>query len=468
MASKYYNPRLASSVAAAKQAGFFDAGKGVAEGFKASFEGAAPYLMGALKEYQEDVEKIYDINFDSNGIALDKIEDLTSFVKQERENAFQARQKGILPGKEATGEAMLNVQGASKVAKYHGGVTQQIQEFLQDPDQVSEANEIGALPMLSSIVNAKIDYNDKDSKFFALGDGTKLSMKDLENELGNLIVVPDEAYNEFFDFAEAITPKKESYEGSTYYTFDEMDTNKIKTKAYSLIDKYGKDFVWDALSNSSPFRGVTVADFIDPKLNLQTKSKSDMEKIIANVYGLDNKQAVFDKAQQLVADGYTEAAKNMYPTRPKVVKPEEATQREKDEQIVKQDVFKAAEILKTKDFNPTISKIGSLSETRNIQDPESYKAQINKLSEELKDLGLGASVEYKKDEEGEDTNILEGFVIYPTRTVLRNQKTEQIINTSQTPNQIKKAILDALGRSYGTLNLSYDQLINTENSLPKF
>ena len=212
MASKYYNPRLASSVAAAKQAGFFDAGKGVAEGFKASFEGAAPYLMGALKEYQEDVEKIYDINFDSNGIALDKIEDLTSFVKQERENAFQARQKGILPGKEATGEAMLNVQGASKVAKYHGGVTQQIQEFLQDPDQVSEANEIGALPMLSSIVNAKIDYNDKDSKFFALGDGTKLSMKDLENELGNLIVVPDEAYNEFFDFAEAITPKKESYE----------------------------------------------------------------------------------------------------------------------------------------------------------------------------------------------------------------------------------------------------------------
>ena len=43
----------------------------------------------------------------------------------------------------------------------------------------------------------------------------------------------------------------------------------------------------------------------------------------------------------------------MYPTRPKVVKPEEATQREKDEQIVKQDVFKAAEILKTKDFNQT-------------------------------------------------------------------------------------------------------------------
>lgn len=466
MASKYYNPRLASSVAAAKQAGFFDAGKGVAEGFKTAFEGAAPYVMGALKEYQEDVEKIYDINFDSNGIALDKIEDLTSFVKQERENAFQARQKGILPGKEATGEAMLNVQGAAKVAKYHGGVTQQIQSFLQDPDQVSEANEQAALPMLSSIVNAKIDYTDKDGKFFVLGDGTKLSMKDLERELGGLIVVPDEAYNEFFDYAETITPKKESYEGTTYYTFDEMDSNKIKTKAYGLIDKYGKDFVWDALSNSSPFRGVTVADFIDPKLKLQTKSKSKMEDIIADTYNLDknDKQAIFDKAQQLVADGYTEAAKNMYPTRPKLVKPEEATQREKDEQIVKQDVFKAAEILKTKSFNPTISKIGSLSETRNIQNPESYKAQINKLSEELKNLGLGASVQYKKDEEGEDTNILEGFVIYPTRTVLRNQKTEQIINTSQTPNQIKKAILDALGRSYGTLNLSYDQLI----PLPKF
>ena len=414
MASKYYNPRLASSVAAAKQAGFFDAGKGVAEGFKASFEGTAPYLMGALKEYQEDVEKIYDINFDSNGIALDKIEDLTSFVKQERENAFQARQKGILPGKEATGEAMLNVQGASKVAKYHGGVTQQIQEFLQDPDQVSEANEIGALPMLSSIVNAKIDYNDKDSKFFALGDGTKLSMKDLENELGNLIVVPDEAYNEFFDFAEAITPKKESYEGSTYYTFDEMDTNKIKTKAYSLIDKYGKDFVWDALSNSSPFRGVTVADFIDPKLNLQTKSKSGMEKIIANVYGLDNKQAVFDKAQQLVADGYTEAAKNMYPTRPKVVKPEKPTGKltlsERVVNQVKRDLNKATKTVDKSDIL-NLSRLSPISEAAGGDIKNIYQKQ-------LQDLGLNSFPIYEsKIEDGEEvqTDKILGLSIYNPR-----------------------------------------------------
>jgi len=466
MASKYYNPRLASSVAAAKQAGFFDAGKGVAEGFKASFEGAAPYLMGALKEYQEDVEKIYDINFDSNGIALDKIEDLTSFVKQERENAFQARQKGILPGKEATGEAMLNVQGASKVAKYHGGVTQQIQEFLQDPDQVSEANEIGALPMLSSIVNAKIDYNDKDSKFFALGDGTKLSMKDLENELGNLIVVPDEAYNEFFDFAEAITPKKESYEGSTYYTFDEMDTNKIKTKAYSLIDKYGKDFVWDALSNSSPFRGVTVADFIDPKLNLQTKSKSDMEKIIANVYGLDNKQAVFDKAQQLVADGYTEAAKNMYPTRPKVVKPEKPTgkltQSERVVSQVKRDLNKAAKTV-DKSYILNLSRLSPISEAAGGDIKNIYQKQ-------LQDLGLNSDPIYgSKIEDGEEvqTDKIIGLSIYSPRIQEAGKKyfAEELLFGSD-PNVIKTQIFSALGARYKDIDFKipeYSDPFNPNN-----
>ena len=466
MASKYYNPRLASSVAAAKQAGFFDAGKGVAEGFKASFEGAAPYLMGALKEYQEDVEKIYDINFDSNGIALDKIEDLTSFVKQERENAFQARQKGILPGKEATGEAMLNVQGASKVAKYHGGVTQQIQEFLQDPDQVSEANEIGALPMLSSIVNAKIDYNDKDSKFFALGDGTKLSMKDLENELGNLIVVPDEAYNEFFDFAEAITPKKESYEGSTYYTFDEMDTNKIKTKAYSLIDKYGKDFVWDALSNSSPFRGVTVADFIDPKLNLQTKSKSGMEKIIANVYGLDNKQAVFDKAQQLVADGYTEAAKNMYPTRPKVVKPEKPTgkltQSERVVSQVKRDLNKAAKTV-DKSYILNLSRLSPISEAAGGDIKNIYQKQ-------LQDLGLNSDPIYgSKIEDGEEvqTDKIIGLSIYSPRIQDAGKKyfAEELLFGSD-PNVIKTQIFSALGARYKDIDFKipeYSDPFNPNN-----
>ena len=466
MASKYYNPRLASSVAAAKQAGFFDAGKGVAEGFKASFEGTAPYLMGALKEYQEDVEKIYDINFDSNGIALDKIEDLTSFVKQERENAFQARQKGILPGKEATGEAMLNVQGASKVAKYHGGVTQQIQEFLQDPDQVSEANEIGALPMLSSIVNAKIDYNDKDSKFFALGDGTKLSMKDLENELGNLIVVPDEAYNEFFDFAEAITPKKESYEGSTYYTFDEMDTNKIKTKAYSLIDKYGKDFVWDALSNSSPFRGVTVADFIDPKLNLQTKSKSDMEKIIANVYGLDNKQAVFDKAQQLVADGYTEAAKNMYPTRPKVVKPEKPTgkltQSERVVSQVKRDLNKAAKTV-DKSYILNLSRLSPISEAAGGDIKNIYQKQ-------LQDLGLNSDPIYgSKIEDGEEvqTDKIIGLSIYSPRIQEAGKKyfAEELLFGSD-PNVIKTQIFSALGARYKDIDFKipeYSDPFNPNN-----
>ena len=466
MASKYYNPRLASSVAAAKQAGFFDAGKGVAEGFKASFEGAAPYLMGALKEYQEDVEKIYDINFDSNGIALDKIEDLTSFVKQERENAFQARQKGILPGKEATGEAMLNVQGASKVAKYHGGVTQQIQEFLQDPDQVSEANEIGALPMLSSIVNAKIDYNDKDSKFFALGDGTKLSMKDLENELGNLIVVPDEAYNEFFDFAEAITPKKESYEGSTYYTFDEMDTNKIKTKAYSLIDKYGKDFVWDALSNSSPFRGVTVADFIDPKLNLQTKSKSGMEKIIANVYGLDNKQAVFDKAQQLVADGYTEAAKNMYPTRPKVVKPEKPTGKltlsERVVNQVKRDLNKATKTVDKSDIL-NLSRLSPISEAAGGDIKNIYQKQ-------LQDLGLNSFPIYEsKIEDGEEvqTDKILGLSIYNPRIESSGEKyfAEDLLFGSD-PNVIKTQIFSALGARYKDIDFKipeYSDPFNPNN-----
>ena len=466
MASKYYNPRLASSVAAAKQAGFFDAGKGVAEGFKASFEGTAPYLMGALKEYQEDVEKIYDINFDSNGIALDKIEDLTSFVKQERENAFQARQKGILPGKEATGEAMLNVQGASKVAKYHGGVTQQIQEFLQDPDQVSEANEIGALPMLSSIVNAKIDYNDKDGKFFVLGDGTKLSMKDIENELGNLIVTPDEAYNEFFDFAEAITPKKESYEGSTYYTFDEMDTNKIKTKAYSLIDKYGKDFVWDALSNSSPFRGVTVADYIDPRLNLQGKSKSDMEKIIASVYGLDNNQAVYDKAKQLVADGYTEAGKSSYPTRPKIVKPEKPTgkltQSERVVSQVKRDLNKAAKTV-DKSYILNLSRLSPISEAAGGDIKNIYQKQ-------LQDLGLNSDPIYgSKIEDGEEvqTDKIIGLSIYSPRIQEAGKKyfAEELLFGSD-PNVIKTQIFSALGARYKDIDFKipeYSDPFNPNN-----
>ena len=320
--------------------------------------------------------------------------------------------------------------------------------------------------MLSSIVNAKIDYNDKDGKFFALGDGTKLSMKDLENELGNLIVVPDEAYNEFFDFAEAITPKKESYEGSTYYTFDEMDTNKIKTKAYSLIDKYGKDFVWDALSNSSPFRGVTVADFIDPKLNLQTKSKSDMEKIIANVYGLDNKQAVFDKAQQLVADGYTEAAKNMYPTRPKVVKPEKPTgkltQSERVVSQVKRDLNKAAKTV-YKSYILNLSRLSPISEAAGGDIKNIYQKQ-------LQDLGLNSDPIYgSKIEDGEEvqTDKIIGLSIYSPRIQEAGKKyfAEELLFGSD-PNVIKTQIFSALGARYKDIDFKipeYSDPFNPNN-----
>jgi hypothetical protein len=450
MASKYYNPRLAASVSAAKNAGFFDAGKNVAEGFKTAFEGASPYVMGALKEYQEDIKKIYDINFDSNGIALDKIEDLTNFLKQQRDTAFQQRQKGIIPGKEATGKALLNVKGAANLAKGHGALAQGIQELLKDPSKISKANEKGAVAMLNSIANAKIDYNDPDGNFFVLGDGSKHSMENLKNELNKLIIEPNEAYNEFFEFVEGITPKKESFEGSTYYTFDEVDINKIQTKLYGIADKYGRDFVWDALSNEHPYRGVTVSQFIDPELKLQGESKSDIEKIIAKKYNLTDSTEIFEKAKELVVQGYTEAAKNTYPGRRKKLKPEKPsgdklTLPERVVIQVKKDLENAKNTINSSAIL-NLSKISPVSKATGGDVKNIYQKQ-------LQNIGLNSFPIYETEinKEGEEiqTDKIIGLSVYNPRIESVGEKyfAEDILFGSD-PKTINTQIFSALGARY--------------------
>lgn len=333
MPSKYYNPTLASRVAAAKSSGFLDAGKVLGESYAAAQAQSSPYVMGALKEYQDDINKIYDINFDENGIALDQLGDLKEFVKEQKNKAFEARQKGIFTGKEALGDAILSVKGAANLAKTHGAITQEIQGFLQDPDRVSTANDYAMLAPLSLIANSKIDYNDPDGNFFVLADGeTKMSLKQVQNTLNNLIEVPDEAYLNLYDKSQNFVKEYMDETGKKYYGYNSLDDAKMRTLVFDTIDEYGKDFVYDAMSNKNAYRGVTVGAFIDNNLakeisdkygynnfnpatplDLQSKTKSQIDSIISQKFGVSDPDDIFRIHKELVSTAYTQALKTQYP-----------------------------------------------------------------------------------------------------------------------------------------------------------
>lgn len=350
MPSKYYNPTLATRVAQAKSSGFLDAGKIFQEAYDTVQEKTAPFAMAAMKEYEDDVKKIYDVNFDQNGIAAHQLSDLKEFVKQQKEIAFQARQQGAMAGKEALGETLLNVKGAANIAKQHGAVAQEIQQFLSDPDRVSSANDNDMLPSLMAIANAKIDYADPNGQFYVLGDGkTKLSMGDIQRNLDQLIEVPDEAYLGLYDRSQNLVKEKYDDFGNKYYAFDELNSAQMRTIVFDTIDEHGKDFVYDAMSNKNAYRGVTVSAFINDdlaskigqtygyakinpaiNLDLQGKTKSQIDRIVASKFGInletpEGKADVFRIHKELVSAGYTEALKKQYPDRAPKFKEEKKT-----------------------------------------------------------------------------------------------------------------------------------------------
>jgi len=101
---------------------------------------------------------------------------------------------------------------------------------------------------------------------------------------------------------------------------------------FDTIDEYGKDFVFDAMSNKNAYRGVTVGAFIDnnlakeisdkygynnfnpaTSLDLQGKTKSQIDSIISQKFGVSDPDDIFRIHKELVSTAYTEALKTQYP-----------------------------------------------------------------------------------------------------------------------------------------------------------
>lgn len=362
MASKYYNPTLASKVGSAKEPGFVDYGEAFSKGFERVQDRVSPYVIGAIKEYEEDIKKIYDITFDQNGISAHNLADLKAKVKQEQQAAFEARQKGIFPGKEALGDAMLNVKGAANVAKFQGAVAQEIQDMLSDPDALSTANNPTTALNLKAIAEAKIDYNDPSGNFYIIknpetGKNEKISAEGIKNKMSELMITPDQAYLELYDESQKLVKEKIDETGQKYYAFDDLNEAQMKTIVFDKIDKYGDSFVYDAMSNRNAYRGVTVQslikddlaqkiadkygqEFTDPvtgelkrkgyvnpniQLDLQGKTKNEISDLIAKKFNINpnDKYKIHQVAKELVADSYTQALKDQYPTRGPEFKPKE-------------------------------------------------------------------------------------------------------------------------------------------------
>lgn len=472
MASKYYNPTLASRMAAAKSSGFLDAGKVLGESYAAAQAQSSPYVMGALKEYQDDINKIYDISFDENGIALDQLNDLKEFVKEQKNKAFEARQKGIFPGKEALGDAMMSVKGAANLAKTHGAVVQEIQGFLQDPDRVSLANDYAMTSPLALIANSKIDYNDPDGNFFVLADGeTKMSLKQVQNTLANLIEVPDEAYLNLYDKSQNFVKEYIDETGKKYYGYNSLDDARMRTLVFDTIDEYGKDFVYDAMSNKNAYRGVTIGAFIDNdlakeiadkyeyknfdpdpdiSLNVQGLTKSEIDKTISKKFGISDPDDIFRIHKELVSTAYTEALKTQYPMGGPQFKPEKPsgdklTLPERVVIQVKKDLENAKKTINSSNIL-NLSKISPVSKATGGDVKNIYQKQ-------LQNIGLNSFPIYETEinKEGEEiqTGKIIGLSVYNPRIESVGEKyfAEDILFGSD-PKTINTQIFSALGARY--------------------
>jgi hypothetical protein len=480
MPNKYFNPTLASQIAGASSPRFLDAQKVVKETFNRAINIVDKTIMPAFKDKQKDYEALTSVAYDENDLATFLATPSKEYLKKIKNDAFEKMKgAGSAERKKIIAEAKQSVNGVDVVNKVSTGLLKASTEAIGDKN-ISTLNSEEDIARLASIEKMKINYASENGKFFEIPDENgKMQSYTIEEaqKLLNVLYKPVDSHNKSNSVINKYRLEKIPGKADT---FTPRDKAALQAGFDSILNdpKEGYTFALDVLANEQEIGGVSREKLFIEKYNGLTKG--ELEEEVIKEYNQENPEKKLDiqnyHHQEIIrsiikdkaSDALVKATRIPY-DEVKITEPvEKATESEKKEQAVRRDVLRAAKMLKTKDFNSTISKIGSLSKTGNIQSPESYKARINELSSELKDLGVEAKVQYKKDEEGEDTNILEGFIIYPTRTLLNTKGTEQIINTSQTPNQIKKAILNALGRSYGTLDLPYDQLINTENSLPKF
>ena len=350
MASKYYNPTLASKTGSAQTPEFVDYGEAFSKGFEKVQDRVSPFVMGALKEYQDDIKKIYDITFDENGIAAHNLAGLKAKLKQEQQSAFEARQQGVFPGKEALGNAMLNVKGAANVAKFQGAAAQEIQDALSDPDLLSTANNLDTAKTLKEIVEAEIDYDDPKGNFYIVTDSStgekkKKSAEQIKNDIAKLMIVPQQGYLELYDESQNLVKEKVDETGKKYYAFDKLNEAQMRTIVFDKIDKYGESFTYDAMSNRNAYRGVTVqalinndlakkigdkyGTYVNPniELNLQGKTKSEINNIINEKFNIvpPDPNKTYQIAKELVSTSYTEALKSQYPDREAEFKPKEKT-----------------------------------------------------------------------------------------------------------------------------------------------
>ena len=457
MASKYYNPRLAANVAKAQAREFVDVGGSFSKGFEDARTTIEPLIKPAIDKYNADIETIASLAVDPKGIPVDSRKAVEEFVKQKKQEAFEARQSGVAPGAEAIQQSKFAIDGVAEVAKRQGARIAVGQELIAIG---SSANDIETTTALKDILTAEFDPSDPDGNFYKLSNGEKVNEQYMDNVIKSYMVTPDGDYLDLYDKFDELVTKKFDANNQPYYGYDDVDAERARRMVSAKTDnpETGNTFTFDALSNPDPYRGLS-KEFTDG-IDFTKMTKSQIISTIKKEKGYKTDEEATTYAKTLVVNGFQKAFAKSFGKEKPYVDPLKAA---KVKEIKRKGAESTAEIkLIEKEIDDAAKILNSKGTSFSRPLTISTERLPSKYEEELKDLGLSyepiPETIINEDNKEIETGKTVGYRIFNTR--LGKSKISEDILIGDSSSLIKKKMLDALGRKYKTVQRSYDVLKN--------
>jgi hypothetical protein len=471
MASKYYNPTLATRVAQAGSKNFVDVSKSFGEGFEKARKVIEPIIKPMMDKYQKDLEAIAAITIDQSGIPAHLRQQAVDFARDVREETYKAREMGVLTGAEKVQESKNKIQGASTVLKEFGNIINNAQSAIPMGSSANGEEEMNAM---RAVVESGVDLNDPDGNFFTLPTGQKTDFKGLSGVLSNFLITPEESYLNIDEYARNAIKKKFHPDGSVYYGYDDVDADNFRRRVAEETNdlETGTSFTFDALSNPDPYRGLNpeftkykTEEGEEIQFNFLGKSRKQiMDAISSKVPGINNPQEAEALAKEIVVNGYHKGWAQSFGKEKRYRDPlddakiKEIKARTKSVKagdaktgLIEKELREAASIINTTDIESILVE-GPMP--KNL-DP--------RYENDLKTLGLSYLPIMQKDEEGNETGVVEGYTIFNSRIGKGKTNFQEDILAGDDPSLIRKKIFDALGRKYETIDLTYDELFEIGN-----
>ena len=475
MASKYYNPTLATRVAQAGSKDFVDVSKSFGEGFEKAREVIEPIIKPMMDKYQKDLEAIAAVTIDQSGIPAHLRQQAIDFARAEKQKAYEARERGIITGAEKLQESKDKIQGASTVLKEFGNIINNAQSAIPMGSSANGEEEMNAM---RAVVESGVNLNDPDGNFFTLPTGQKTDFKGLSGVLSNFLITPEESYLNIDEYARNAIKKKFHPDGSVYYGYDDVDADNFRRRVAEETNdlETGTSFTFDALSNPDPYRGLNpeftkykTEEGEEIQFNFLGKSRKQIMDAISNkVPGINNPQEAEALAKEIVVNGYHKGWAQSFGKEKRYRDPlRDAQARQIQDKINRAKAGDNESKLIEKELIDAASILGT-PEASNIFKGPSDKFDVDRDYEnDLKKLGLGFTP-ITKDKDGNETGKLKGYTIFNSRIGKGKTNFQEDLMIGDPPELMMRKIWDALGRKFDKVDVSYEKLFDTYNrSIPK-